>query len=318
MANFNDIPAGAPAAAPPPGVTPNYDDPVSKGPSFVILGIFVSLSLLSVLIRGFVRFRLTKSWGWDDYACVLAAIGSLAYAMVYSLANTKNPAKHEWEIAALSLPGAIETQSLSVNGIGYQITTFFTKLSILLLYLRLFSVHELFALIANISIVIITLFYIPLVGLGIGFLATCNDLMKLVESHFCRSYNGPVLLLNASFNVITDLWLLLLPLPLLMKLQLQPRQKLGLVAVFAAGVGACAASLARLVEIAVNYGSSDPVWSQSTIAEFSIAEINIGIIVACVSSFPVFFGQVRDWLRPTGSSKPCQVKSPESDVGQTA
>ncbi|KAI1753163.1 hypothetical protein F4782DRAFT_100348 [Xylaria castorea] len=297
MANLDDIISGAPATAPPPGVTPNLDDPVSKGPSFVILGIFVSLSLLSVLIRSFVRLRLTRSWGWDDYACILAAIGTLAYAILYSEVTTKNPAKHEWDITVSSFPGAIETLLLSVNGLAYQITIFFTKLSILLLYLRIFSVHDTFALITIISIVIITLFYISL---------------------FCINYNGPVLLLNASFNVITDLWLLVLPFPLLVKLRLQRRQKLGLIAVFAAGAGACAASLARLIELAVNYGKPDSTWSQSTVIEFSIAEINIGIIVACVSTFPAFFGQVRDWLRPTGSSKLSQTKCPESDVGQTA
>ncbi|KAI0547371.1 hypothetical protein F4679DRAFT_554518 [Xylaria curta] len=314
MANLDDIPPGAPAAAPPPGVTPNLVEPVSKGPSFVVLGIFLSLSLLSVLIRSFVRLRLTRSWGWDDYACIVATIGTLVYAVLYIEVTTKNPTKHEWDIAISSFPGAIESVFLSVNGHAYQITILFTRLSILLLYLRIFGVHKTFARIAIITIVIITLFYIPVIGLGIGFLAACNDLTNLTESHFCLSYSGPVLLLNASFNVITDLWLLVLPFPPLVKLRMQPRQKLGLVAVFAAGVGACAASLARLIELAVNYGKPDSVWSQSTVTEFSIAEINIGIIVACVSTFPAFFGQMRNWLRPT---KPGQAKSSEPDDGET-
>lgn len=34
--------------------------------SFTILGVFVSLSLLAVVVRIYVRFRFTKSWGWDD------------------------------------------------------------------------------------------------------------------------------------------------------------------------------------------------------------------------------------------------------------
>ena len=66
MADFNDIPPGTPAAAPPPGIAPNYDDPRSMSPSFVVLGIFLSLALGAVLIRVFVRFRFTKTWGWDD------------------------------------------------------------------------------------------------------------------------------------------------------------------------------------------------------------------------------------------------------------
>ncbi|KAI0426893.1 hypothetical protein F5Y09DRAFT_317742 [Xylaria sp. FL1042] len=313
MADLDDIPAGAP----PPGVVPNLDDPVSKGPSFVVLGIFTSLSFLSVLVRVFVRFRFTKSWGWDDYTCIVAAIGSLSYAILYSEVNTKNPVKHIWNIGISSYPGDLESQSLSVNGIAYQITIFFTKLSILFIYLRIFGVNRLFARFVVITIAIITVFYIPLVGTGIGFLAACNDLTTLAQSHFCH-YNGPIILLNASFNVVTDLWLLLLPYPVLMKLQLQTRHKLGLIAVFAAGVGACAASIARLVEIGLHYHSLDPIWSQSIIAEFSIAEINIGIIVACASCFPVFIGQIRDWVKLSTSSKFTQIQNPDSEVDQIA
>ncbi|KAI0194893.1 hypothetical protein EV127DRAFT_467462 [Xylaria flabelliformis] len=306
------------AAASPLGEVPNVGEPVSTGPSFVILGVFVSLSLLSVLIRSFVRFRLTRSWGWDDYACILAAIGTSVYTILYIGGIARNPPKHETEINLSSLFDISQTLLLSVNGIAYQLTIFFTKLSILLLYLRIFSVHKSFALITTISIAIITIFYIPLIGIGIGFIAACHKQINFTKSHFCRTYNGPVLFLNASFNVVTDLWLLVLPFPLLMKLRLQPRHKLGLVTVFAAGTGAFASSLARLIEIAISYGKPDPIWSQIAAAEYSIAEINIGIIVACVSTFPIFFGQMRSWLRLTGSSKPSRIKSSESVDGQVA
>lgn len=129
------------------------------------------------------------------------------------------------------------SQSLSVNGAVYQISIFFTELSILLLYLRIFSVNQIFTRITIISIVVLTLTYVPLAGLAIAFLVACNDLNKLIGNPFCTGYTIPALLFSAIFNVITDIWLLLLPFPLLMKLQLQPRQKLGLAAVFAAGVG---------------------------------------------------------------------------------
>ncbi|KAI0904682.1 hypothetical protein F4823DRAFT_567496 [Ustulina deusta] len=272
--------------------------------SFTILGVFVSLSLLAVVVRIYVRFRFTKSWGWDDYTCIMATIGSLSYAILYSVGNkvfTKDALNDVPDISILAFNDELKAQLLSVNGTSYQIAIFLTKLSILLLYLRLFSVNKLFAFFVITSIVIVTIFYIPLIGVGIGFLVTCNDVMNLDSPLCIQSWS--MLLLNASLNVITDLWLLLLPFPLVMKLRLQPRKK------------ACAASLARLIVIVVDRDGEELSWI--TVAEFSIAEINIGIIVACVSSFPVFFDQVRDWLRLTGSSKPTQVQSPESDVGQT-
>ncbi|KAI0521506.1 hypothetical protein F5B22DRAFT_540674 [Xylaria bambusicola] len=318
MAGLDDLPPGTPASAPPPGVAPDYVDPTFMGPSFVALGIFLSLSLLAVFVRIFVRFRITKAWGWDDYTCIKAAIGSVIYAILYVKVSTEYPVRHIWEITLSSYASAIETQTLSVNGIVYQITIFFTKLSILLLYLRIFSVNQAFTRVTIASIVVLTLLYVPLAGLAIGFLAACNDLTNLLESPFCKHYSSPTLAFSAIFNVVTDLWLLLLPFPLLIKLQMQPRQKLGLAAVFAAGVGACAASVARLAEIIIHRNSSDPTWSHGIIAEFSFAEINIGIIVACSSVFPAFFSRVKGALRHApDESKHTQLPDSEPDASQT-
>jgi len=56
-----------PAGVPPPGVVSNFIDPPSKGHALVVLdGVFVSLMLVAVLIRVYVRTRLAKTWGWDD------------------------------------------------------------------------------------------------------------------------------------------------------------------------------------------------------------------------------------------------------------
>jgi hypothetical protein len=129
-------------------------------------------------------------------------------------------------------------QLLSVNGITYQFTICFAKLSILLLYLRIFGVNRLLTLCVYASILILTLFYLSVVGLAIGYLVKCNDLESLARREpFCGIYGGPVVLLNASFNVVTDFWILLLPFPLIAKLRLRLRQKLGFIAVFAAGLG---------------------------------------------------------------------------------
>lgn len=56
-----------PAAAPPPGVKSNFVNPPSLAPTITVLdGIFISLMLVAVAVRVFVRVRGTKAWGWDD------------------------------------------------------------------------------------------------------------------------------------------------------------------------------------------------------------------------------------------------------------
>ena len=59
--------ANLPAASPPPGVRPNFEDPPSYKPSIIALeAVFMTLMGLAVAIRIFVRTRITKAWGWDD------------------------------------------------------------------------------------------------------------------------------------------------------------------------------------------------------------------------------------------------------------
>lgn len=78
------------------------------------------------------------------------------------------------------------------------------------------------------------LFYTAMIGVAIASIVTCNG-MAGTTSQFCKNYSGPVIMLNAVFNVVSDFWVLLMPFPQLSKLQLRPRQKIGLTIVFAAG-----------------------------------------------------------------------------------
>lgn len=62
----------------PPGVTPNYIDPVSRGPELVRVSIaLVSLAAVFVAMRFIVKIFITKSPAWDDVFS-LAALVSLS------------------------------------------------------------------------------------------------------------------------------------------------------------------------------------------------------------------------------------------------
>ncbi len=63
----------APASPPPPGVLPNFVDPPSHKPEIITLeGLFLSLMLMAVGVRVFVRFRVIKMWAWGD--CKISSI----------------------------------------------------------------------------------------------------------------------------------------------------------------------------------------------------------------------------------------------------
>lgn len=60
--------------------TPNYDDPVTQGPSLIIVNsVFMTLVLLAVIGRFYSRICIQKWFGVDDAMCVLAFVRTLLF-----------------------------------------------------------------------------------------------------------------------------------------------------------------------------------------------------------------------------------------------
>jgi hypothetical protein len=256
-----------PAGPPPPGVAPNFVDPPSLTNTIRVLdGVFVSSMLVALLVRLYVRFRLVRTWGWDDYFCIAASFGSLAHFIMHQHLYAIGFGRHMWDIPVSMLLG--KAYLFSVNGIIFPLTILFAKLSILLLYIRIFTVNKGVRMSIFVGIAILSVFYVAMVCLAAVSVKTCVD-VDAPSIPFCKNYSGPVQLLNACFNVATDFCILALPIPLIMKLHLRLKQKLGVVAVFLAGFAACVSSLARLISFSINYTGSDMLGTQAVNACFS-------------------------------------------------
>ena len=59
--------ANFPAGTPPNGVKPNFDNPVSAGPTAVILASVVMALLIGFAFnRYYVKLRIARQYEWDD------------------------------------------------------------------------------------------------------------------------------------------------------------------------------------------------------------------------------------------------------------
>ncbi|PYI31586.1 hypothetical protein BP00DRAFT_456907 [Aspergillus indologenus CBS 114.80] len=305
-----------PAVAPPPGVVPNFDNPPSQRTAIIVLqSIFLFLALLAVSARVWVRTCIIKFWGAEDSeypprslllptcrdmgvaknakhvaTCILAACGSIAHMTLYTQTLPLGIGRHMWDVRAINLIDPSSTRVLDAGGITFPWTVCFAKISILLLYKRVFPLHrEIVA--AWIGIVADAVLYTFCVAVAIGSLVQCAELSQL-EAPYCRFTSGTMITIQSVINVVTDFYVLLLPIPRLLKLQVSRRRRIGLLVTFMSGLGACAASLARLVNFQLN-DSSDVFWTTGRNAQFTIVEMNIAIIVACATSFPMCFARLR-------------------------
>ncbi|KAI4141112.1 MAG: hypothetical protein L6R39_005498 [Caloplaca ligustica] len=112
---------------------------------------------------------------------------------------------------------------------------------------------------------------------------------------------------TSALNLLGDIYLLLIPLAAVAKLQMPLRQKLGVSAVFLAGVLACAAAAFATYYRILLLHTRDITWNFTPIFILSVTEINTGIIVSCMPTMPALIHDIRSDV--SVSRKPSQTCS---------
>jgi hypothetical protein len=64
--------SGGPPEGAPPGMP--IESTPSNSPTVTVVAIFLTLSWVAVVTRMFVRVHMLKSFGWDDFAMILALV----------------------------------------------------------------------------------------------------------------------------------------------------------------------------------------------------------------------------------------------------
>lgn len=87
---------------------------------------------------------------------------------------------------------------------------------------------------------------------------------------------------NASMHILTDIAILIIPIPALKGLRLPLRQRVGIIGIFALGGFVCITSIIRLISLKKIADSTDPTYDNVGAATWSAIECNTGIICACL------------------------------------
>ena len=110
---------------------------------------------------------------------------------------------------------------------------FLVKLSLLLLYYRLFSRNKTMRYLIYFGIAFQALFYVA----SIGFYSTAEVLCVSSANAQAKFYTREWVftIVSGVINVLTDFYVLILPIVMVWSLQLTSRQKIGIIAIFMTG-----------------------------------------------------------------------------------
>ncbi|EED14508.1 conserved hypothetical protein [Talaromyces stipitatus ATCC 10500] len=162
------------------------------------------------------------------------------------------------------------------------------KLSVLFLFRRIF-IGPLFSKVSLLALAIVSAWT---VAFFFATLFQCGTIPSRLWSSprdvatYCSSYKY-IQLGHATSDVATDLVVLTIPMPIIWRLHMTIRQKLGLLIVFMLGYMSTAAATARIVFIAQDLyetttGARDLRGEESNVMVWGYIEASVGVIAACL------------------------------------
>ncbi|KAJ5639356.1 uncharacterized protein N7484_007218 [Penicillium longicatenatum] len=273
---------------------------------FVISTIFTILAALVVSIRLWTRFKLVRSPGLDDLFIFAALLCSLAF---YGFILVER--HYGLGIAKQQLPDDVITNQLHYLWLSipfYNLALILSKLSALFLFIRIFRTKP-FLLATYITMGFLIVAGLWVVLSGFIFCIPISDFWHASPSSnkHCLP-KGPVWYSNAAMQIFSDIVILILPMPLLYKLQLPRQQKIGIMLVFGVGIlyvpffpslltpstseheltiylmySVIATSSARLYELSTMVNGHDFTKKNAEAAVWSSLESNVSIICACMA-----------------------------------
>ncbi|KAI0395441.1 hypothetical protein F5Y17DRAFT_198497 [Xylariaceae sp. FL0594] len=283
--------AHTPAGIPPPGQSTNFVDPPSRqGVMIAISTVAIALTTSFVLVRLYSSLRVTRSLGLEDWLCLVAMIFAFGYiGITLSLSYVS---RHIWDVPLIWFTEDYWKYRFAGNTL--QALAYFTsRLPILLLYLRLFGTRKsfrfavYFAIAAAFglyltSIPLISYFCTPSPGGDWGSLDVFAKCKRLLDWA----------LVQGSGDIALNVYILLLPVPPIMRLHMPLNKKLGILAIFLTGLLAVISSALGLYYRYKLSFTPDVNWNEGNFISLSIVETNLAIICSCMPACASFLKHI--------------------------
>ncbi|KAF2758477.1 hypothetical protein EJ05DRAFT_475786 [Pseudovirgaria hyperparasitica] len=291
----------------PPGF---YDD--SSNQLIVTAAVFLALNQTAVILRFISRQQQKTPWYWDDFLMVLAWLTVTGLCIDGLLAPRWGAGRRiAWVMTnePEQIPNFGRNAFYAVP-ITFTIASVLPKISVLVLYLRIFidkfSRIACWILIAALGIA--TVINCFLVGFQCNGQEYSWELTK--PGRHCLNFQA-LLIWGPFINIVTDVAMLLLPIPVVRKLQVSNHVRLGLYATFLIASVGLITSVIRFAQFFLNEYSSDPTWYASPLILWVIVEASIYLISACLLTYRPILAKLvyskqmtsaYEWLRRTTSN----------------
>ncbi|KAA8645154.1 hypothetical protein EYZ11_009628 [Aspergillus tanneri] len=245
--------------------------------------VFLGISLVAVILRCFVRLRIVKAFGADDYIMVVAMICNLAFGICGMVGSTYGMGKHLAYFAGRPYLYHSAMLCFYLGQIFYVVTAVLARLSIVMTLLRLFvePLHiwilygiTALSIVAGLLFFFFTIFQCQPVNYlwdRMTMEGKCLDMDLLLG----------IVYMYSVVSAVCDFTIGILPVFIVWKLKMRRRTKTMVAGIL--GIG-CLASTAVIVRIPyLHYArDADFLYQTTEISILSNVEASLGITAGCL------------------------------------
>ncbi|KAF1947356.1 hypothetical protein EJ02DRAFT_140905 [Clathrospora elynae] len=262
----------------------------NRGPELLAVNIaFVSTAVMACALRCFVRLKMVKAFGLDDYLMVLATLFFVGYTTSSCIGVHYGTGRHRIDLAPENYEKGRHAWFFCY--LFFSVSMICSKMSIgyLLLRISIRRIHTwtiysamLVSIVAGGTFFFVCLFQCYPVSY---MYAKDNRSGKCIDNTVITALGY----VYSIFSIISDFTFAIIPGFLIWNLQLKRRAKIALIPLITMGCVASAAVIARLPFIRY-FNSPDFLWATTDIAIWSTIEMGLAITAGSLATLrPLFF-----------------------------
>ncbi|KAH7317188.1 hypothetical protein B0I35DRAFT_434703 [Stachybotrys elegans] len=247
---------------------------------FLTALVFPVFAVPIVFLRCWTSHVILGKWHLDDTLAVISLVFALGQSIMHCIQSRLGGGDHVSNISPAGLSLLLKTGKYAA-GPFYNLTTFFTKASVLAFYLR-FSVQRSFH------------FCVYALTVIVGAYSITNIITVLVLDCHDREACHIIYLIfdvTAALNIAADIAILLLPFWILHPMTISAGRKFAIALVLMAGGFVVAVSIVRLVATIIVDNDPDPTYSWGLTILLSLIESWAGLICACLPCLMPFWAR---------------------------
>ncbi|KAJ8109483.1 hypothetical protein OPT61_g7428 [Boeremia exigua] len=276
----------------PDGYIVDLQNPQRRGEAVItwvgIIGMVIATTLL--LIRVYTKVVLVKKMTSDDWCLILAWIFAMpVQSLIVYRAPTGLIGIHAWELTGHQL-NTIARITLTTT-VLYSPALAFAKLSFLCFYLYLnpatgFRTGVYFTMFVVVG---------SCVGIVVSLLAACNPFSRnidvTVKDGQCLN-KASLYIATGVLNIITDIMVIALPIPMVLGLQMSKSRKVMLVMLFSVGSITCITSAVRVALLPPMLTSKDSSWDTVYPSLWILIEASLIVITGTLPTMRLFLKHI--------------------------